>query len=70
MRTNGNELVITRKGKEFMHPLKQTLFDILKHTRIQISPGEPLNIRNVLVSLNHLHILSDSELREILEDLQ
>jgi hypothetical protein len=53
-----------------MSPLKQTLFLILKHTKIQINPGEPIDIKRLLLEMQDIHLLSEEELRGILEGLQ
>jgi hypothetical protein len=52
-----------------MHPLNQQLFNILKHTRIEIEHGEPLDIRLLLNKLMQLHILSAREVENILESI-
>jgi hypothetical protein len=53
-----------------MHPLNQQLFNILKHTRIEIEPGKPLDIRLLLEELKDRYILSEGDVDGILEGLR
>jgi hypothetical protein len=49
-----------------MDALKVTLLNILKYTRIEIDPGEELDISYILRQLNKRCILTESEIRLIL----
>jgi hypothetical protein len=52
-----------------MNPLKQQLFNILKHTRIDIEPGKPLDIRLLLEEMQSLQLLTEFEINIILEGI-
>jgi hypothetical protein len=52
-----------------MHPLNEQLFNILKHTRIEIEPGRPLDIRLILEELKDRYLLTDSEVNGLMEGL-
>jgi hypothetical protein len=52
-----------------MDVLKITLFNILKHTRIEIDPGEELDISYILKKLNKRRILTENEIQLILDKI-
>jgi hypothetical protein len=52
-----------------MDVLKITLFNILKHTRIEIDPGEELDIFYILKKLNKRRILTENEIQLILDKI-
>ena len=52
-----------------MESLKETLFCILKYTRIEIDPGEELDINNILKQLQARCILTESDIQLIFEKI-
>jgi hypothetical protein len=49
-----------------MQPLKESLFEVLKHTRVQLNPGETIDIKYLLLEMKKRHLLSDEDVKEIM----